>query len=108
MLTCFIRYQIDPQQRDAFRRYAYNWGPIIPRCGGDLLGYFLWPTPESENLAWGLIGCKDMAGYHAYRARLFEDGEALANFAFAQELRFIVHEERSFFESVAGTVRSAS
>lgn len=106
MLTCFIRYQIDPKQREAFRRYAENWGAIIPRCGGDLLGYFLWPNPESEDLAWGLIGFQDMADYHDYRARLLEDREARANFAFAQELHFIVHEDRTFFASVAGTVRA--
>ena len=40
-ITCFIRYQIDPFQRKAFRRYAEAWGRIIPRCGGNLLGYFL-------------------------------------------------------------------
>jgi hypothetical protein len=107
MLTCFIRYQIDPKQRDAFRRYAANWGPIIPRCGGDLLGYFVWPDREADDLAWGLIGFNDMAEYHAYRRRLLEDGEARSNFAFAQELRFILHEERTFFESVAGTLRNA-
>jgi hypothetical protein len=99
MLTCFIRYQIDPNQRDAFRRYAQQWAPIIPRCGGDLLGYFLWPSLESEPLAWGLIGFEDMPGYHAYRRRLLQDSEARVNFAFAQELRFILHEERTFFET---------
>ena len=41
MITCFIRYEIDPFQRDAFKLYAKNWGRIIPRCGGRLLGYFL-------------------------------------------------------------------
>ena len=40
-ITCFIRYEIDPFQRDAFKKYADNWARIIPRCGGDLLGYFL-------------------------------------------------------------------
>ena len=40
-LTCFIRYEIDPFQRDAFKTYAERWGRIIPRCGGHLIGYFL-------------------------------------------------------------------
>ena len=40
-ISCFIRYQIDPFQKEAFRAYAENWGRIIPRCGGDLIGYFL-------------------------------------------------------------------
>jgi hypothetical protein len=53
-LTCFIRYQIDPLQRDAFQHYAQNWGRIIPRCCGHLLGYFL-PHEGSNEIAWGLI-----------------------------------------------------
>ncbi len=40
-VTCFIRYQIDPFQREAFERHAQAWGRIIPRCAGDLLGDFL-------------------------------------------------------------------
>ena len=53
-ITCFIRYEIDPFQREAFREYAQRWGQIIPRCGGDLVGYFL-PHEGTNNVAWGLI-----------------------------------------------------
>lgn len=49
-VTCFIRYQIDPFQRDAFKRYAEAWGRIIPRCGGHLVGYFL-PHEGSNDVA---------------------------------------------------------
>ena len=102
MLTCFIRYQIDPKQREAFRHYAQGWVPIIPRCGGMLLGYFLQHDSASDSLAWGLIGFDDMEDYRAYRRRLLEDEEARANFAFAQSTGCILGEERTFFESVAG------
>ena len=51
-VTCLIRYEIDPFQRDAFRQYAENWGRIIPRCGGHLMGYFL-PHEGTNNIAWG-------------------------------------------------------
>jgi len=40
MITCFIRYEIDPFQRESFKEYAENWGRIIPRCGGHLVGVF--------------------------------------------------------------------
>lgn len=30
-ITCFIRYELDPFQIDAFRAYAERWGRIIPR-----------------------------------------------------------------------------
>ena len=102
MITCFIRYQIDPFQRAAFRQYAGNWGRIIPRCGGRLLGYFL-PHEGSNDIAWGLIAFDSLAAYEAYRARLKADPEGQENFAMAQAQRFILREERSFLEPVEGT-----
>ena len=99
-VTCFIRYQIDPFQREAFRAYAQAWGRIIPRCGGDLLGYFL-PHEGTNDIAWAVIGFASLAEYEAYRARLRADPEGRANFAFATERRLIVREERTFLEPVA-------
>jgi hypothetical protein len=99
-ITCFIRYEIDPIQRDAFRTYAENWGRIIPRLKGRLLGYFL-PHEGTNYEAWGLVGFDSLADYEAYRRRLKEDDEALANFQFAREKRFILREERTFLEPVA-------
>jgi len=103
MITCFIRYEIDPFQREAFRNYAANWGRIIPRLGGKLLGYFL-PHEGTNYEAWGLVGFESLAAYEAYRARLRSDPEAWQNFESAQQQRFIVREERSFAEAVEGTV----
>src|SRR5438477_13014389 len=80
-LVCFIRYQIDPFQRDAFRQYAERWGRIIPRCGGDLIGYFV-PHEGTNDVAWGLIAFDTLAAYEAYRARLRADPDGRQNFAF--------------------------
>jgi hypothetical protein len=101
-VTCFIRYQIDPFQRDAFKTYAENWGRIIPRCGGHLLGYFL-PHEGTNDVAWGLISFDSLAAYEAYRARLKTDAQGRENFLMAQRLRFILREERTFCELVNGT-----
>jgi hypothetical protein len=101
-ITCFIRYQIDPFQRDAFKKYAENWGRIIPRCGGHLVGYFL-PHEGTNDVAWGLIAFDSLASYEAYRARLKSDPEARENFALAQTKRIILREERTFVEVVDGT-----
>jgi hypothetical protein len=98
-IACFIRYEIDPFQRDAFREYAENWGRIIPRCGGKLIGYFL-PLEGTNYEAWGLVGFDSLAAYEAYRARLRIDPESRANFAMAQDKRFILREERTFTEIV--------
>ena len=102
MITCFIRYEIDPFQREAFKDYAENWGRIIPRCGGHLVGYFL-PWEGTNTIAWGLIAFDSLAAYEAYRARLKSDPEARANFEAAQTKRFILREERTFTEVVDGT-----
>jgi hypothetical protein len=102
-VTCFIRYQIDPFQREEFRKYAENWGRIIPRCGGRLVGYFL-PSEGTNDIAWGVIAFDTLACYEAYRKRLKADPEARDNFAFARDKRLIVREERTFLEAVAGTV----
>jgi hypothetical protein len=101
-ITCFIRYEIDPFQREQFRIYSENWGRIIPRLGGRLLGYFL-PHEGSNYEAWGLVGFDSLAAYEAYRSRLKADEEARANFALAREQRFILREERTFTELVEGT-----
>lgn len=102
-ITCFIRYQIDPFQRDAFKKYAENWGRIIPRCGGHLIGYFL-PYEGTNDVGWGLIAFDSLASYEAYRTRLKADPEARENLAMAQSKRFILREERNFVEVVEGTL----
>ncbi len=102
MITCFIRYEIDPFQREGFKEYAENWGRIIPRCGGSLVGYFL-PHEGTNNVAWGLIAFDSLASYESYRIRLKSDPESRKNFAMAQTKRFILREERSFVEVVDGT-----
>ncbi|HUN92086.1 MAG TPA: NIPSNAP family protein [Burkholderiaceae bacterium] len=101
-ITCLIRYQIDPFQRAAFRQYAEAWGRIIPRCGGNLVGYFL-PHEGSNDVAWGLIGFDSLGAYERYRTALRADREGRANFDFAAERRFILREERSWVEDVDAT-----
>jgi hypothetical protein len=102
ILTCIIRYQIDPFQRHAFKKYAENWGRIIPRCGGHLVGYFL-PNEGTNDVAWGLIAFDSLASYETYRARLRNDAEARENFTMAENKRLILREERNFVEVVDGT-----
>ena len=96
-VTCIIRYQIDPFQRDAFAQYARAWGRIIPKCGGHLIGYFL-PHEGTSDIAWGLIAFESLAAYETYRARLSADPAARANFDFARKEQFIRREDRLFLK----------
>lgn len=97
MLTCCIRYEIDPFKRAEFERYALNWGQAIPRCGADLIGYFA-PHEGSLTTAYALYNIESLAAYEAYRARLAADPLGRENYEFAQRERFIRREERIFLK----------
>lgn len=98
-ITCCIRYVLDPYKRDAFEEYARRWTGIIPKNGGDLIGYFM-PHEGTNNIAIALVSFDSLAAYEAYRARLKDDAAGKANFAFAQRERFILNEERTFLRPV--------
>jgi len=98
-VTVFIRYQLDPFKRAQFEQYAKRWLSVIPRCGGDLIGYFV-PHEGTNNIAFALISFESLAAYERYRARLRDDDEGMANFSFAEEQKFILAEERTFLRKV--------
>ncbi len=100
MLTCVIRYHIDPTKRDAFVHYAQNWGEAIPRNGADLVGYFA-PHEGSATLAYGIYHIESLAAYEAYRARLAADPIGRENYEFAQKEKFLLREDRTFLKCVS-------
>ena len=100
MITCFIRYEIDPFKKDQFAEYARNWGQAIPRCGADLIGYFA-PHEGSATTAYGVYNIESLAAYEAYRARLTADPLGQENYAFSKRERFILKEDRIFLKNVS-------
>jgi NIPSNAP len=101
MITCFIRYEIDPFRAPAFDEYARNWGQAIPRCGADLVGYF-GPHEGSATTAYGVYHVESLAAYEAYRSRLRDDPIGRENYEFAKRERFILKEERVFLRLASG------
>lgn len=97
MLTCVIRYEIDPTKKEQFNVYARNWGRAIPRCGADLIGYFA-PHEGSSTLAYGIYNIESLAAYEAYRARLAADPLGKENYQFAQREKFLLREDRTFLK----------
>ena len=101
MITCIIRYQIDPAKKAEFEQYARNWGQVIPRCGADLVGYFA-PHEGSTTLAYGIYNVESLAAYEQYKQQLAADPLGQDNYAFAQRQRFIVREDRTFLKLASG------
>ncbi|HVO01475.1 MAG TPA: NIPSNAP family protein [Candidatus Cybelea sp.] len=100
MITCIIRYEIDPFKLGAFEEYARNWGQVIPRCGGDLIGYFA-PHEGSATTAYAAYHIESLAAYEQYRARLRADPAGRANFELSQREQFIRREDRLFLRLVS-------
>ena len=106
-ITVFIRYELDPFKTAEFETYSRRWLDIIPRLGGELLGYWM-PHEGTNNIAYGLISFASLAAYEAYRAKIKSDSEGAANFRFAQQERFIRVEERTFLRRVEPTASGSS
>lgn len=100
-ITCFIRYEIDPTKRTDFDQYARSWGQCIPACGADLVGYFS-PHEGSATTAYGVYHIDSLAQYETYRARLSEHPLGRENYAFAQERKFLLREDRIFLKLASG------
>jgi hypothetical protein len=101
-ITCIIRYQIDPYQKDAFESRAEKLGAIISRCGGHCVGYWM-PHEGTNDVAWGLITLDSLAAYEQYKARLKEDADLTREDAMVASKRLILREERNFVRLVKGT-----
>lgn len=97
MITCFIKYEIDPFKKAEFETYARNWGQAIPRCGADLMGYFA-PHEGSATTAYGVYTVPTLAEYEAYKTRLAADPLGRQNYEFAKSERFILKEDRIFLK----------
>lgn len=100
MITCFIRYELDPFKIGQFEHYARQWGQAIPECGAELIGYFA-PHEGSSTIGYGVYGIESLAAYEAYRARLREHPLGRENYRFAQAEQFIRREDRLFLRNVS-------
>jgi len=41
MVTCYLRYVIDPYKLAEFEKYGKMWVPLVNKLGGTHHGYFL-------------------------------------------------------------------
>ena len=99
MVTCYLRYVIDPFKLAEFEHYGKLWIPLVERFGGQHHGYFL-PSEGANNIALAMFSFPSLAAYETYRQQSFNDAECQAAFRYAEETRCIVSYERMFFRPV--------
>ena len=99
MVTCYLRYVIDPYKVEEFEEYARLWIPLVNKLGGTHHGYFL-PHEGANNMAIALFSFPSLADYEVYREKMYEDSDCQEAFKYAEETRCIVSYERSFMKPV--------
>ncbi|MFI8737910.1 NIPSNAP family protein [Pseudomonas sp. o96-267] len=99
MITCYLRYIVDPYKLEEFERYAKLWIPLVEKFGGTHHGYFL-PSEGANNVALALFSFPSLTDYERYRQDSFVDAECQAAFKYAEETRCVLSYERSFFRPV--------
>jgi len=99
MITCHVKYVIDPKKVSEFEDYAKLWIPLVKKFGGVHHGYFL-PAEGANNIAYALFSFSSLAEYEQYRIKSLQDDECLAAFRFAEETDCVFSVERSFMRPV--------
>lgn len=108
MITCHLRYEIDPAQAEAFERYVTGWIPIVTRLGGTHHGCYL-PHEGANDIAYALFSFPSLADYETYRAAIRQDPQARELWRLSAATRCIRRFDRTFlrpaFEPTGGTAR---
>ena len=99
MVTCYLRYVIEPYKLVEFKSYAKLWIPLVNKFGGTHNGYFL-PSEVANNIALALFTFPSLAEYEQYREDSLNDSECVAAFQYAEDTKCVFSYERSFFKPV--------
>ncbi len=99
MISCSIRYEIDPAQSAAFETYARFWVQKVAEMGGTHHGYHL-PHEGPNDIAFAHFSFPSLAAYEDYRTRMATDPECQRAFAFAAETQCVRRYDRSFTRPV--------
>ncbi|HBV99431.1 MAG: NIPSNAP family containing protein [Peptococcaceae bacterium BICA1-7] len=99
MVTCYLRYVVDPYKLDYFEEYGRMWIRLVNRLGGTHHGYFM-PHEGASNIALALFSFPSLAAYEEYRKKILIDPECREAFALAEKSRCIISYERSFMRPV--------
>ena len=99
MITCYLRYVVDPYKLDDFEEYAKMWIPLVNKFGGQHHGYFL-PHEGANNIAVALFSFPSLGAYEEYRNKMKLDPDCQIAFELADRTRCIISFERSFMRPI--------
>jgi hypothetical protein len=114
LITCFIRYTIDPDKAADFEQYARVWMHLIEKYGGTHHGYFVpGEAPPSapfsfpalgedgpDNIAVALFSFPSVDAYEKYRTEAGNDPECIAITKLRDETQCFTKYQRTFMRAV--------
>lgn len=99
MITCHLRYVLDPRKISEFENYAKLWIELVNRLGGKHHGYLL-PSEGASNIALASFSFPSFAAYEDYRKKVFDDADCLAASKYGEDTCCFFSYERTFFRPV--------
>jgi hypothetical protein len=99
VITCTLRYEIDPAKVSDFETYGRVWIHLVNRMGGTHHGYFL-PGEGASDIAWAMFSFPSLAAYEDYRHRMATDPECQAAYALSVRTGCIRRYDRTFTRPV--------
>ena len=99
MITCYLRYVLDPCKLKEFETYGKMWIPLVEKFGGKHHGYFM-PGEGASNVALSLFSFPSLASYETYRIEAASDPTCQAAMRYYEETMCFLSYERSFFRPV--------
>jgi hypothetical protein len=99
MITCFLRYEIDPDKVKEFEEYGRMWIRLVNKLGGTHHGYLL-PSEGASDVALASFSFPSLAAYEQYRVAMADDAGCKAAWEYGQQTKCIRRWERNFFRPV--------
>jgi hypothetical protein len=114
LITCFIRYTIEPDKLAAFEHYASVWMHLVEKYGGTHHGYFVpGEGPPSaafsfpgigeagpDNIGIALFSFPTVEAYEIYRREVANDPECIAVTNHYAQTKCFSKYERTFIRAV--------
>jgi len=95
MVTCFLKYTIDPLKVKEFEHYGKLWIDLVNEMGGFHHGY-LKPYEGPNNIGYASFSFPSLADYEAYRNKIADCENCQKALQYAIDTKCILNYERSF------------
>ena len=99
MITCYLKYTLDPFKIKEFEHYGKLWIPLVEKFGGTHHGYFM-PHEGSSDVALALFSFPSLADYEMYRTKSMDDLECQEAMNYYKETKCFLRFERTFMRPV--------